>query len=109
MELNEFGKKEEKKLKTFSDMMVKYSDHVSMDNLVGKEIMVISYEDTGMKAKNGDAYYAIDIKVDGETKQTKTASRVIVEQLQMIPREEYPWMATIAERGSGLKTYYTFV
>ena len=81
---------------------------ISITDVLNCEIEVLDYE-SGIKTIHGDDRYIVKIKSNGIDYKFFTNADPIKKALDKIPRESFPFLATVKQQsfgsGSG-KTYY---
>lgn len=78
-------------------------DKIRIDDLLNKEILILSFKIKDSKQKQGTSYATVQFKLDGEEHIMFTASQVIADQLAKY-KENMPFYATIRK----VDRYYTF-
>lgn len=80
---------------------------VSITDVLNCEIEILDFE-SGVKTQHGDNRYVVKIKHDGIECKFFTNSTMIKEALDMIPKNEFPFIAKIhiKKTGSGNRKIY---
>lgn len=81
---------------------------ISIEEVVNCEIEVLDYE-ANVHTKHGEGRYIVKIKSEGQDRKFFTNAAPIKEALDRIPKEDFPFIATIKQQrfGSGAgKTFY---
>lgn len=105
-------------MKKFSDFGIEIDigqnifpvQQISITDILNCEIEVLDYE-AGVKTQHGDNRYVVKIKHEGTECKFFTNSTPIKEALRKIPKNEFPFTATVRVRklGTGSSKIYYFV
>jgi hypothetical protein len=105
-------------MKKFSDFGINTLDNknvfpvpkISITDVLNCEIEVLDYA-SGVKTSHGENRYVVKIKSDGIESKFFTNATPIKEALDKIPKDEFPFIATIRQQkfgsGSGKTFYFT--
>lgn len=102
-------------MKKFSDLNIQQPEWskifdcktVSISDILNKEIEVLDFI-ANCKTVHGDGRYIINIKVDGEESKFFTNSKHLQQTIDMVEKEDFPFLTTIKCTKLGKKQIYQF-
>lgn len=98
-------------MKKFSDFGIKSSvlqgDKVKIDVILNKLVEVVSYRIENSKFSNGKSNKCLylQIRIEGKLHVVFSGSHVLIEQIEQVPKDGFPFSATITKPGR----YYSFM
>lgn len=105
-------------MKRFADMGINTLENrnvftvpvISIEEVTNCEIEVLEYE-ANVKTRHGDGRYIVKIKHEGAERKFFTNATPIKEALDRIPKQDFPFIATIKQQrfgsGSGKTFFFT--
>lgn len=94
----------------FSDLNIKpktnifTGDKIKIGKLLNIEIQVLQFKIEKSKVKEGTELLTLQIKKKDETHIVFTGSRVLIDQINQVPKEKIPFITTIVNTNE----YYEF-
>lgn len=79
-------------------------DKIKINKILNIEIEVIQYKIENSKVKEGTQLLTIQFKKNNQTHIAFTGSKVLIEQIKQVPKENFPFITTI----SNINEYYEF-
>ena len=92
-------------MKKFSDFNIQTEskafkgEKISIDRIFNREILVIDYkiEDSKFKKREDDKCLTLQIKVNDELRITFTSSSILMDKIQKVKKEDFPFSTTIVK------------
>lgn len=83
---------------------------ISIEELTNCEIEVLDFQ-ANVKTRHGEGRYVVKVKYEGIERKFFTNATPLKEALDQIPKDEFPFIATIKQQrfgsGSGKTFYFT--